>query len=210
MVLFLILFVVGIVQAFLLERNKGLLLVALTFLPFAISWFLSYRIPMMPRYLIILAPVFFVGIALAYRPVYKLISNRGVVYGFIALAILLSVTTPFFTGYYTSYSKEDWKGFSGQVRQLAQPGDLIVLAPGYLNQPFDYYYSNTTEGTFEYGAATAGQFAMIAASRTNNTVFFVVTGDLSSADPSGETIAWLQEHTTGIEATPNIYLFTYR
>jgi mannosyltransferase len=210
MYVFLILFVVGIVQAFLIDRNKGLFLVALTVLPFAISWFLSYKIPMVPRYLIVLAPVYFIGIALAYKPVFRMISNRGVVYGFIALMVLLSVTTPFFTSYYTQYSKEDWRGFSGQMRQVAQPGDIIALVPGYMTQPFDYYYSNASEGTFEYGVTTAEQLAAVAARRSNNTVYYVVTGDISSADSSGESVTWLEEHTKGAEATSGIYLFTYQ
>ncbi|MFA6333273.1 MAG: glycosyltransferase family 39 protein [Methanoregula sp.] len=208
MFLFLLLFAVGVIQAFLLDRNKGIFLVALMALPFAISWFLSYKIPMMPRYLIILAPVYFVGIALAYKPAFQLIGNRGVVYGFIALLILLSVTTPFFSSYYTSYSKEDWRGFAGQVRQAAQPGDAIVFVPGYISQPFDYYYSNATGGTFEFGASSAEQLAAIAGSNANNTVYYVVTGDISSADPSGGSIAWLQEHAKGAQVTSGIYLFT--
>jgi len=210
MYLFLILFVIGIVQAFLLDVKKGIFLLALTILPFAISWFLSYKIPMVPRYLIILAPVFFIGIALAYKPAFTLISNRGVVYGFMAVLVLLNITTPFFMGYYTGYSKEDWRGFSGQMHKVAHPGDLIVLVPGYMTQPFDYYYSNTSEGTFEYGASSAGELAAITAGRTNNSVYYVVTGDISSADPSGGAVAWLQDSTTGVEATSGIYLFTYR
>ena len=208
MFLFLGLFAIGILQAFLMDRNKGLFLLALTLLPFAISWLLSYKIPMVPRYLIILAPVYFIGIALAYKPVFRLIHNRGIVYGFIILIVLLSVTTPFFTGYYSSYSKEDWRGLAGQVRQVAQSGDMIVLVPGYMTQPFDYYYTNATEGTFEYGASTADQLATLSSLKANNTIYYVVTGDISSADPSGASITWLQEHAKGVEATPGIYLFT--
>jgi mannosyltransferase len=208
MYLLLILFAVGIAQALLLDRKKGIFLLALTLLPFAISWILSYRIPMVPRYLIVFAPVFFVGIALAYKPVFTFISNRGVVYGFIALMILLSITTPFFTSYYTQYTKEDWRGFSGQIHQLTRPGDFIVLAPGYIYQPFDYYYSNASDGTFEFGVTNAGQLAAITAQKTNNTVYYVVTGDISSADPSGNAIKWLQEHTKQVGETTGIYLFT--
>ena len=206
--LFLILFVVGIVQALLLDKKKGIFLVSLTLLPFAISWILSYRIPMVPRYLIVFAPVYFVGIALAYKPVFARISNRGVIYGFIALVILLGLTSPFFTSYYTQYSKEDWRGFSGQIHQLARPGDLLVLVPNYISQPFDYYYSNATAGTFEYGANDAGQLAAVTALKTNNTVYYVVTADISSADPSGNAIKWLQEHTKQVGETTGIYLLT--
>jgi hypothetical protein len=198
----------GIVQAFLLDRNKGLFLVALTVLPFAISWFLSYKIPMVPRYLIVLAPVYFIGIALAYKPVFRMISNRGVVYGFIALMVLLSVTTPFFTSFYTQYSKEDWRGFSGQIPRLTHPGDFIVTVPGYVSQPFNYYYSNSSDQVFEYGANTAADLDAIASQKTNNTIYYVVTGDISSADPSGDAVKWLTEHTKQVGETTGIYLFT--
>lgn len=208
MLLFLILFVVGIIQAFVVDRNKGVFLVALTFLPFVISWFLSYRIPMQPRYLIILAPVYFIGIALAYKPVFSLIRNPKIVYGIMALLVILSVTTPFFVGYYTSYSKEDWRGFAGQMRQVAKPGDTLVFVPGYMSQPFDYYYKNASYGTVEYGASTSDQLAAISSQNTNSTAYYIVTADINSADPSGGAIAWLQEHTKGVEATPGIYLFT--
>ncbi len=208
MVLFLLLFIVGIIQAFLLDRNKGIFLLALTVLPFIISWFLSYKIPMVPRYLIILAPVYFIGIALSYKPVFALIRNPKLVYGFMALLVVLSVTTPFFVGYYTSYSKEDWRGFAGQIRQVAQPGDILVFVPGYVSQPFDYYYSNATQGTFEYGATTAEQLASFPMIKANGTVYYIVTNDIGSADPTGGSVAWLEQHTKGVEATSGIYLFT--
>jgi mannosyltransferase len=173
-----------------------------------ISGLLSYSIPMVPRYLIILAPVYFIGIALAYLPVYRLINNRGVVYGLIAVIVLLSVTTLFFTGYYTQYSKDDWRGFSGGLQQLTAPGDFIVVVPGYVLQPLNYYYSNTTDRTFEFGAYTAADLDAIAAKKTNaTTVYYVVTADISSADPSGDAITWLQGHATQAGQNSGIYLF---
>jgi len=208
MYLFVILFVIGVIQAFVLDRHKGILLVLLMVLPFAISWFLSFRIPMSPRYLIVLAPVFFVGIALAYKPLFTFINNRGIVYAFMGVLVLLSVTTPFFLNYYSSYTKEDWRGLSQQMYTIAQPGDTIVLVPGYVAQPFDYYYSNTSGKTLEYGASTAEQLAAVVPAGTNTTVYYIVTADISSADPSGDTVKWLEEHVRGIEVTPGIYLFT--
>jgi mannosyltransferase len=208
MYLFLILFVIGIIQAFLLDRNKGILLVTLTLLPFVISWVLSYRIPMVPRYLIILAPVYFIGIALAYKPAFGLVKNHGVIYGFMALLVLLSVTTPFFTNYYSSYTKEDWRGFSGQISELTKPGDIIVVAPGYIDQPFDYYYSNSTDGTIELHADTGMALDAIRQQKGNNSMYLVVTGDISSANPNGDAVTWIQEHAQLISQNTGIYLFT--
>ncbi|PKL65757.1 MAG: glycosyl transferase [Methanomicrobiales archaeon HGW-Methanomicrobiales-3] len=207
MYLFLLLFVIGIVQAFLTERNKGIFLVALTFLPFAISWFLSYRIPMMPRYLIILAPFFFIGIAMAYKPIYNLARSRWVVYGFMAMLVLLSVTTPFFMSYYSTYSKEDWRNFSKQVSQITTRGDLVVVAPGYIYQPFDYYYSNSTDGTYEFRADNGETLESLRLQKGNNSMFVIMTSDISSANPGGDAVAWINQHTQLISQNTGIYLF---
>jgi hypothetical protein len=210
MILFLILFVIGIIQVLLIDRNKGLFLLALTILPFVISWFLSYRIPMQPRYLIIIAPVYFVGIALSYKPVYALISSRKIVFAVMALLVVLSVTTPFFMGYYSSFSKEDWRGFSGQVSQITQPGDLVVVSPGYIFQPFDYYYSNATDGTIEIRAETGPMLEAIRQQKGNASLYLVVTGDISAANPEGDAIAWINEHAELINQHTGIYFFAVR
>lgn len=207
MFLFLILFIIGIIQAFLIDKNKGFFLVALTVLTFVISFILSYKMPMQPRYLIFFNTVFFLGVAVSYKMFYSLINNRGVVYGFIAMLVLLSVTTPFFMSYYSGYSKEDWRGFSGQIQQMTKPGDLVVVVPGYIKQPLNYYYSNESDQTFEFGANTGKQLEAINAGRGNNTAFFVVTGDISSENPNGDAIVWLNTYTKPLGQNTGIYLF---
>jgi len=207
MVFLLILFIIGIIQAFLIDKNKGIFLVALTILTFVISFILSYKMPMVPRYLIFFNTVFFIGVAISYKMFYRIINNRGVVYGFMAVLVLISVTTPFFMSYYSGYSKEDWRGFSGQIQQMTKPGDLVVVVPGYIYQPFDYYYSNATDQTFEFGANTGKLLEVINAEKGNNTVYYIVTGDISAANPEGDAIAWLKENTKPLGQNTGIYLF---
>ena len=67
MYLLMALFIVGIIQAFRIEKNKGIFLVLITVLTFVISYILSFKMPMEPRYLIFLSIVFFLGIAVSYR-----------------------------------------------------------------------------------------------------------------------------------------------
>jgi 4-amino-4-deoxy-L-arabinose transferase-like glycosyltransferase len=201
-----ILFIIGIVQAFLIDKNKGIFLVWVTVLTFVISYLLSYRIPMVPRYLLFLNIVFFIGIAISYKMFYSLINNRAVVYGFIAFLFILSA--PFLMNYYSGYSKDDWRGFSGIMQKTTNPGDFVVLVPGYISQPFNYYYSNTTDGTFEFGAYTAKDLDVIDTQRKNNNiVYFIVTGDIYSADPSGDALAWLKEHTKQLGQDTGIAVF---
>jgi mannosyltransferase len=206
MYLLLLLFIAGIVQAFLLDKNKGIFLVTLTVMTFVISNFLSYKIPMQPRYLIFLAIIFFIGIALSHKLLLSLINNPGIVYGFIALMVVINV--PQLAGYYSGYTKEDWRGFSSQLQKLTQQGDLIVVVPGYVSQPLDYYYSNSSDQTIEYSAYTANELKAIYAQKNNNTLFFVVTGDISAANPEGDAITWLEKNTKSLGQNTGIYLMT--
>jgi 4-amino-4-deoxy-L-arabinose transferase-like glycosyltransferase len=204
MYLLILLFIVRIFQAFLLDKNKGIFLVLITFLTFFISYFLSYRIPMVPRYLIFLSLIFFIGIAVSYRTLCSLLNNRGVVYGFIAFIVI--VNAPMLGNYYSGYSKEDWRGFSAVVGETTRHGDFVVLVPAYVSQPFNYYYSNSTDGTFEFGAYTAEELDAINAQKGNNSAYFVVTGDITAANPNGDAVAWLKEHTKAVGQQPGIYL----
>jgi 4-amino-4-deoxy-L-arabinose transferase-like glycosyltransferase len=206
MYLLLILFIAGIVQAFLLDKNKGIFLVTLTVLTFVISNFLSYKIPMQPRYLIFLAIVFFVAVGLSYKLMFTLIPSRSVVYGFIVLLIVINI--PMLAGYYSGYTKDDWRGFAGGLQQLTREGDFIVIVPGYVSQPLDYYYSNTTDKTIEFSANNAADLKAISALKTNNTLYFVVTGDISAADPEGDAERWLEQNTKSLGQNTGIYLLT--
>ena len=204
MYILLLLFIAGFIQAFLIDKNKGIFLLSLTILTFVISVFLSYRIPMQPRYLIFLTIVFFITIAFTYTFFYSLIRSPWVVYGFIILLVMVNATM--LPGYYSGYVKEDWRGLSGQIQQQTRPGDFVVVVPMYVSQPLDYYYSNTTDQTIEFGAYTAEDLKAINAQKKNNTIFYVVTGDISSANPGGDAVAWLHEHTKTLGETRGIFL----
>jgi hypothetical protein len=206
MYLLLILFVAGIVQAFLINKNKGIFLVTLTVLTFVISNFLSYRIPMQPRYLIFLAIVYFVAIALSYKLLFTWTNSRGIVYGFIALLVIINAPT--LAGYYSGYTKDDWRGFAGGLQQLTKQGDFIVVVPGDVAQPLNYYYSNTSDQTIEFLAYTSGDLKGISAQKNNNTLYFVVTGDINAANPEGDAVAWLKQNTKSQGQDTGIYLMT--
>jgi uncharacterized membrane protein len=208
MVLLFILFIVGVGYALLTDRDKGIFLISMMILTFALSLFLSYRIPMQPRYLIFLSLIYFIGIAIAYKPVSSLVSHRGAVYGFIALIILLSITSPLFVSLYTGYTKEDWRGVSGNIRDTTKPGDFVVALPGYILQPLNYYYSNTSDRTILFGLSTADELDELSLQKGNSTIYYVVTSDIMSADPSGNTLGWLQAHAKPLVQTNNLVIFT--
>jgi mannosyltransferase len=205
MILFLLLFIIGIFQAFLLDKNKGIFLLTMTILTFIISFILSYKMPMIPRYLLFFNTVFFIGAAISYKLFYGLIHKKGVIYGFIAFLVIINAAT--LVNYYSGYSKDDWKGFSGQLQKMTKPGDCIVTVPGYVSVPLDYYYSNVSDQTIELGAETGKELEAIYGGKGNNTVFYIVTGDISAANPNGDAIAWLNKNTKPLGQNTGIYLF---
>ena len=208
MFLLIALFIIGIIQAFLIDKDKGVFLVLLTVLTFVISYILSFKMPMLPRYLIFLSIVFFIGIAVSYRVFYSLWNNKAVVYGFIV--VLFIISAPVLAGYYSGYSKDDWRGFSETLQEKVSPGDAVVAVPSYMAVPLDYYYSSAKGNTREYGATTAGDLENISSESGNSTIYYVVTSDISAADPNGDAVMWLKNNTrlVGTDVTQTIYLFT--
>ncbi|MFA4877222.1 MAG: glycosyltransferase family 39 protein [Methanoregula sp.] len=205
MYLFLALFIIGIIQAFIIDKSKGVFLVLLTLLTFVISFILSYKMPMVPRYLIFFSIVFFLGIAVSYKTLSIVVNSRVAVYGFIAIMLVLNV--PMLAGYYSGFSKDDWRGFSGQLQQVTKPGDLVVVVPGYVSQPLNYYYSNRSDQTREFGASTGTELQDLSVQKGNNTVYYVITGDIGSANPGGDALLWLKEHSRPVAQNTGIYLF---
>jgi len=208
MCLLVALFVIGIIQAFRIDRSKGIFLVLITVLTFVISYVLSFKMPMLPRYLIFLSIVLFLGIAVSYHLIYSLWNTKAVVYGFVV--VLFVISAPVLAGYYSGYSKEDWRGLSAALQQKTQPGDIVVSVPSYISQPLNYYYSSSKAQTTEIGATTASDLDRISAQSGNHTIYYVVTGDISSADPKGDAVLWLKNNATfaGTDVTQGIYLFT--
>jgi hypothetical protein len=111
----------------------------------------------------------------------------------VLLIFLASVL--FFASYYTTPQKDDWRGFSGYLAGQTSPGDLVVVIPGYVRQPVAFYYSNQSDGTILHGVYTTGELEKIAASAGSHRIFYVLTPDISSTDPGGNVIRWLENRT---------------
>ena len=208
LILFAALFITGIVQVYLSDKKQALLLVSVLVLTFIITYIMSYKMPMEPRHLIFVIAPFYLGVASSYGMFYRLWNNRGIVY--LLMALLVVVNLPMLATYYSGYSNDDWRGFSGQVSNLTQQGDKVVLLPGYISQPFDYYYSNKSDGTIEYQATTVKDLQSISSERGNNTAFFIVTSDILAVNPNGDEVAWLQNQTKYAGSDGGIALFVVR
>lgn len=203
--IFSILLIIGFIQIFKIDKIKFYLFAGIVIVSFLASWGLSYKMPMIPRYLIFMLPIFYIGVAAGFRPIYSVINNRWLIYIFIAAIILIA--TPFMITYYSGYSKEDWRGFSRNFESITRDGDLVVLTPGYISLPFDYYYSNTTDHTVEFGAYTKNDLEKILSSKGNSSVFIILTSDIFAADPGGGSLQYLKENAKFAGQNSGINLF---
>ena len=206
---FLVLFIVGVVSLFLMDRMKAVLLVYLLVFPLILSIFLSYRMPMEPRYLIYLLVPLLPGVALSLRPACSLAKTRNLVYG--ALIVALVINLPVLYPYYTTPQKDDWRGLSGELAGLGAPGDLVMVTPGYVFQPLNYYYQNQSKGTFEYGIYQVSEAQGLITAHPNSTAWFIVTPDIQATDPQGLMVSWLGQHTRLVwrDANGGILLLKY-
>jgi len=190
---FLALFIVGVAALYQKDRRTALLLAFSLAFPLLLSVFLSYRMPMVPRYLIYLLASFLPGVALALRPCCSLVRSRNLVYAALILALLVNL--PVLVPYYTTPQKDDWRGASRELAGLAGTGDLVIVIPGYVTQPLDYYYRNGTHGTLESGIYRVDEAEGIIAANPGRSAWFVVTADIYAIDPQGQLVTWLGQHT---------------
>lgn len=199
-----LLFICGTVTLFIKERDKCIFILWILALTFAASVLLSFKIPMVPRYLIFLEIMIVLGIAASYKILYTLTKQKSVVYVIILMIAILN--TPILTTYYSGYTKDDWRGFSQTLSSTTQPGDSIIIVPGYIYQPLNYYYSNATDGTIEYFASNETALASARALQTKSS-YYIVTGDIMSANPNGDALRWIQNNTKQVYQNNNILVF---
>jgi len=196
----------GLVLLYREDRNKCLFSAMYLILPLIISVIISSRMTMNPRYLIYLLPVYFALVAASFPIIFRFIPNRKLLYAVIILIVAINV--PLLTGYYTSFTKEDWRGFSHIVQNVTKDGDFIVVVPGYITQPFSYYYNNATDRTIQTGANTGKELDNIYQLKGNSSIFYIVTGDISAMNPEGDALAWLSEKARLETERTGIYLLT--
>jgi mannosyltransferase len=203
--IFLLLFYIGLVLTIFRDTNKSLLLAYMLFFSFLISYVLTTKMPMMPRYLIYLLPIFYLGMASSYEGFNRIVKDGKLVYFLMIFIIITSL--PHFSSYYSNFQKEDWKGFSKNLQKMTYEDDVIVVLPGYITQPLDYYYSNKSDLTYEYEAYNSLELQQIYSINKGRRIFYVVTGDIKAANPEGDAIQWLQNNTEFLEKHTNIFLF---
>ena len=92
------------------RKNTFILIILVLFISFAVTYALSYAMPMIPRHLYFLLPFYFVPIASTYQVFFRVTKTPKIVYVFIILILVINI--PQLYTYNTTYSKENWRGLA--------------------------------------------------------------------------------------------------
>ncbi len=207
MILFFVLFIIGIVYIWKNNRFNAILIFGLLVIPILISIFLAEKVAMDERYLFYLLPVFFIGISFSLKSLAGLSGSKNIT---LIIILFFIIQVPFlalyYSTYYTHYSREDWRGMAKTIEERSAEGDAIIVVPYYTRLPLDIYYNNTSDKTYEFGVRNVSEITSILMSVKDRQVYFVVTPHIESADPTGETVQWLKNTTKTIGYTKNIEL----
>ena len=201
---FIVLAIVALGMVWHQNRERMIALVVILFLPMLISMYLSQIIPFNVRYHIYLIVVFLALVAMPLAWIGQKVHRK---YGTLAIiAIILMGSIVPLASYYTEPLQEDWRTLSLNLNQITQPGDIIAPLPWYMVQPLSYYYDNTTDGTY-YQAIPLNSTGFQTLDKATGTVYFVVTWDITAADPTGYSVQYLNGHAEPTTASvPGIYV----
>jgi uncharacterized membrane protein len=186
---------------------SSLLLIWIVIGTFIFSIIMSYRMPMVPRHLIFLTIPLSLGIAMVSVGIRDMIPERVQTLKIIVslLAIFLVLQIPFYLNYYQNYSKEDWKGIAKDLESITIPGDTVVAVPLYIGYPLDYYYSAAQDRTIRKGIMSVEELDPIR-QVSNQSVYYIMTGDIYAADPAGLSVTWLRQNATLIRNYGSVWL----
>ncbi|WP_164997861.1 glycosyltransferase family 39 protein [Methanolobus psychrotolerans] len=220
------------------DSKKWFSLIALwLFIPLVTGYFLAGSMPFQPRYLLFIMPAFLLLISKAIVSIADILTtvsnsdrsvNRGkkrtvseaknkssnntngksmfVIISVVMLVILISYTPLY--NYYTTSHKNDWRDTSVFIASITEPGDYVAPLPGYMGQALMYYYDNSSDGTF-YANTQYSESGLTSYVKGKQRVWFLVTGDISAANPNGSAVSWLQNNAFFVKNITGIYIFTY-
>jgi hypothetical protein len=174
------------------------LIMAYLLLPLVLAWAVNPIMPFFyPRYLLLIAPAFYLVIASGLAAV----GQRWRSLGAVSVALVLAGSGYGLWGYYTEAAAS--KGRYGQmmayIQAQAQPGDGLILANPLQRPIFEYYrpqgldaYYFPRSGVPLEDPRTAGELATIA--QDHPRLWLVRFGNPAEYDPDGTLTRWLAIH----------------
>lgn len=222
--LYLTFFALGVLSIIQSNRRQAFLLCSWFVLPVMVSYYLSGIMPFHPRYLLFILPAYLLIIARGLtatssfifsksstpKSKKKLLENKQQVLTIAFVFIFLLTALLPIVNYYSSPQKEDWRSVASYINSVTQKGDVIVPLPAYISKPLEFYYDNSTDGTYIIASGFSEQELDNLVNERKNTSFFVLTGDISAANPNGTVLKWLGENADIVNVITDVYILVPR
>ncbi|MEA1984379.1 MAG: glycosyltransferase family 39 protein [Euryarchaeota archaeon] len=200
------------------EREKAVLMALMVFVPLVVSYILAARMPFSPRYLLFILPIYILMISRGVTGISQLLQpgtskkgnidkNRSLIILVLVILVGALCLSPL-ASYYTTPQKNDWRGVSSYLHEMTQPGDVVVSLPGYMTQPLEFYYDYS--GTYKESASSAARLENISATYDNVNIWYVVTWDITAANPEGDALNWLEQNAQFTSQITGVYIATDR
>ncbi|NPE27429.1 hypothetical protein HNV12_05495 [Methanococcoides sp. SA1] len=197
------------------EREDGFLLGSMILIPLIVSYILAAKMPFTPRHMLFVLPFYMLiisrgvtGFADMIVPSTPKKKSNSHIYNILIISVILLIIgaisfTPI-SSYYQGMQKNDWRGVSEYFSEQTREGDVIVILPTYMRSSFEYYYD--FEGVHQEGAYSANELDAIILKYPNNRIWYVVTWDISAANPEGDAINWLNANTRPVNQITGVYI----
>jgi mannosyltransferase len=194
-VVLVLLFTLGMINIILMKKRLFFIITTILSLNILIAIILSFIIPMVGRYLIILLPLIYIGIASTYFS-FDLKDTRYV--GIVIILLFLVMSIPQLGFYYTTATKDNWRDATSDLQFWLNHNYTIVVVPAYNQIPFEYYYNNTSNNNVRYlsslDALTKIHDNYSEVNRNSHYYIVISQFDLKAVDPNNSIISWLGKH----------------
>lgn len=188
------LFVLGMMWMVPREPKKAYLILLIIGVTVITSIWMSYKMPMLPRYMVFMLIPLSLGIATSYKSIKNLGDHTPIKITAVIIILFAVIAVPYYSSYYQQYSKENWRGIANELESITSPGDTIVVVPYYVRGTLGFYYSPTRDKTTYTAGQNLDEISAIKASQ-GKSIYYVVTSDINAEDPSGKTVAFLDEYS---------------
>ena len=216
---FLLLFLIGFIASIFnkSQREQAMLLGLMFVIPFMASYILAAKMPFSPRYLLFILPIYILAISRGITGIANFmyqIPSSGIdksktsrVAAMLMLTCLIAlVCLQPLSSYYSTPQKNDWRTVSNYFHDVTNSGDVIVSLPGYMGKPLKFYYDYS--GTQSNSAYSAENLETINLEYENVRIWYVVTWDISAANPEGDALNWLGQNAQMVNQITGVYIFT--
>lgn len=159
---------------------------------------LSYKLPMVARYLFPLYALILIPISVSISRLFDFFEKKKVYTGSLVLIATMLVFAPAIGNYYECPVKEDHRMEAREISNITNDGDYFVLLTN--GRVFQHYYNNETDKVLIFTCQTYSDLLYLDSTRGNSRMVI-----MPQFDPSGyeKELEWIDSHYNDVKTLEN-------